>query len=344
MAKTELAKNETADVSEKDLLAYLDNIQGTALTENEKIQFLSTAKAYSLNPFKREIYANVYVQKSTGKRTLSIIVGYEVYLKRAERTGLVDGWDVEFTHDNNNMLLSAILTIWRKDRTKPFKWEVFYDEQVQKNYNGEITAFWKKGYQQLRKVAISQGFRLCFPDELGGIPYTSDEMPQQIEETTAEVIKETYELQKPEKPAKKELQPKYADVPEMTEQELYNGTYQEIDSLSSYTELGNIEDRILNEPNLSEINKVALIKHCLSRRAELIKSVDQATQTARRLANLAETIGRDNVTAMFAEIIEACELVKIEYKNKKFQLIESEPELAEVEVNSSGIITDDLPI
>lgn len=30
-----------------------------------------------------------------------------------------------------------------------------------------------------KKVGISQAFRLCFSDELGGMPYTSDEMPQQ---------------------------------------------------------------------------------------------------------------------------------------------------------------------
>ena len=27
-----------------------------------------------------------------------------------------------------------------------------------------------------KKVAIAQGFRLCFPDELGGMPYTADEL------------------------------------------------------------------------------------------------------------------------------------------------------------------------
>jgi len=36
-----------------------------------------------------------------------------------------------------------------------------------------------------KKVGISQAFRLCFSDELGGMPYTSDEMPQQ--ETTQDI-------------------------------------------------------------------------------------------------------------------------------------------------------------
>jgi uncharacterized protein YyaL (SSP411 family) len=36
----------------------------------------------------------------------------------------------------------------------------------------------------IKKVAISQGFRLCFSDELGGMPYTKEEMPEQTTEET----------------------------------------------------------------------------------------------------------------------------------------------------------------
>ena len=33
----------------------------------------------------------------------------------------------------------------------------------------------------IKKVAMAQAFRLCFPDELGGMPYTSDEMTEEME-------------------------------------------------------------------------------------------------------------------------------------------------------------------
>lgn len=33
----------------------------------------------------------------------------------------------------------------------------------------------------IKKVAIAQGFRLCFSDELGGMPYTADEINSEIE-------------------------------------------------------------------------------------------------------------------------------------------------------------------
>jgi hypothetical protein len=32
----------------------------------------------------------------------------------------------------------------------------------------------------IKKVAMAQGFRLCFSDELGGMPYTADELPDQV--------------------------------------------------------------------------------------------------------------------------------------------------------------------
>ncbi|MGL4383803.1 MAG: recombinase RecT, partial [Flavobacterium sp.] len=74
------------------------------------------------------------------------------------------------------------VTIYRKDRTKPFIWEAYYDECVQRTSGGAVTKFWQKSRFMTKKVAISQAFRLCFSDELGGMPYTSDEMPE-IEQT-----------------------------------------------------------------------------------------------------------------------------------------------------------------
>jgi hypothetical protein len=109
---SDMALKTGAAVSEQELLDYLDTFGSTgALLPTEKSQFLNMAKAYGLNPFKREIYAVVYCE---GKyRKCSIITGYEVYLKRAERTGLLDGWEVTFTGAGGS--LSCRITIWRKD-------------------------------------------------------------------------------------------------------------------------------------------------------------------------------------------------------------------------------------
>ena len=162
----------TEIVKTEDLTSYLD-ILGLApkLTQKEKEQFVQIAQIYGLNPFKREIYASKYGDN------FSIITGYEVYIKRAERTGQLDGWTATTSGSVATGDLKATVTIYRKDRSHPFVWEALYEECVQRTREGKVTKFWEKAAFMTKKVAISQGFRLCFSDELAGMPYTSDELP-----------------------------------------------------------------------------------------------------------------------------------------------------------------------
>lgn len=160
-------------VTDAELTMHLENLGLLKdLTAGEKNSYLQIAKAFNLNPFKREIH----VSKYNGQ--MSIITGYEVYIKRAERTGQLDGWSVVTIGSIETKDLKAVVTIHRKDRTHPFTWEADYCEYVQKTKEGNVTKFWQKANTMIKKVAISQGFRLCFSDELGGMPYTADEMPE----------------------------------------------------------------------------------------------------------------------------------------------------------------------
>ena len=176
----EIVKANTAEVStvtEQELIGHLENLGlVNKLTPGEKSTFIAIAKAFNLNPFKREIHVSKYGDKA------SIITGYEVYIKRAERTGLLDGWECVTTGSVAQGNLKATLTIYRKDRNRPFIWEADYNEFVQKTSSGSVTQFWQKASFMIKKVAISQGFRLCFSDELGGMPYTKEEMPEQSTE------------------------------------------------------------------------------------------------------------------------------------------------------------------
>jgi phage recombination protein Bet len=176
-------------VTDKELLGHLDNLGLTSkLTENEKNTYLTTAKAFGLNPFKREIHVSKYGQGEYA--VMSIITGYEVYIKRAERSGQLDGWHASTTGSVATNDLKATVTIYRKDRNHAFVWEVFYDECVQRKKDGTVTQFWQKANFMTKKVAISQAFRLCFSDELGGMPYTADEMPEQTQDIPHEVVEE----------------------------------------------------------------------------------------------------------------------------------------------------------
>lgn len=168
-------------ISREKLLEFL-KIAGIAqkLTEPERVQFVEIAQAYQLNPFKREIYCNTYGQGQN--RTTSIITGYEVYIKRAERTGQLNGWHVEIDGNVKDNTLRAVITIYRKDWDKPFIHEVYFEEVCQKTKDGRLNSIWAKMPRFMtKKVAIAQGFRLCFSDELGGMPYTADELPQEVE-------------------------------------------------------------------------------------------------------------------------------------------------------------------
>lgn len=162
----------TTPVTDKELIGYLDSLGLLEkLTDKEKTTFLQIAKAFNLNPFKREIYATKYGD------TLSIITGYEVYLKRAERLDLLDGWLTEVIGSVESNDLKAVVTIYRKDRAHPFKWEASYKESVQLTKDRVPNKFWREKPEFMtKKVAIAQAFRLCFSDELGGMPYTSDEI------------------------------------------------------------------------------------------------------------------------------------------------------------------------
>mgnify|MGYP001020489803 FL=1 len=160
-------------ISKDKIVEYLDSVGlGQSLTANEKVQFFNVCLAYNLNPIKKEIYAVKY-----GQNPVSIIVGYEVYIKRAERSGKLDGYDVKTEGSVKDGSLKAIVTIYRKDWSRPFVHEVHYTEYVQRTKDGQITKFWaEKPITMLKKVAISQGFRLCFSDENGGLPYSEEEI------------------------------------------------------------------------------------------------------------------------------------------------------------------------
>ena len=171
------------EIVTKDKLESYLSISGVGndLTKEERQNFLMIAQEFGLNPFKREIYCTSY-GKGEYKKT-SIIVGYEVYIKRAERTNLLDGWQVTTTGSAAKGDLKAILTIHRKDRKFPFTHEVDYSEYVQYTFDKQTNTqrpnkMWsEKPITMLKKVAMAQGFRLCFSDEVGGMPYDSAELP-----------------------------------------------------------------------------------------------------------------------------------------------------------------------
>jgi phage recombination protein Bet len=173
----EIQKNQVHAIDVGKLQTYL-NAMGMAnnLTKGEFEQFVEIAQGFGLNPFKREIYANKY------GNNFSVIVGYETYIKRAERSGLLSGWSVKTDGTVNfqkpkESTLRAEITIHRRDFQHPFIHEVYFSEYFGTTKEGALNKFWgSKPMTMIKKVAMAQGFRLCFSDELGGMPYTAEEL------------------------------------------------------------------------------------------------------------------------------------------------------------------------
>ena len=210
MSDTEVAVKQTAVQSVNETPEYFYNLAQEyahnnypSLTKEQFNLFVATARECCLNPVKREVYAVVYNDYKSGEKKMNIITGYEVYLKRAERTGKLNGWECHTDGQGNQM--KAVVTIDRKDWEHPFKHEVYMSE-----YNTGKSLWASKPITMLKKVAMAQAFRLAFPDELGGMPYTSDELG------TDEQAERNVTPQKPQQSEKVD-EPKQVEAPKPEE-------------------------------------------------------------------------------------------------------------------------------
>ena len=189
-------------------------------TDKELFMFMGIAKSYGLNPFKREVHFVKY-----GNAPASIIVGYEIYLKRAERTGKLDGWKCWIEGDK------AIIEIKRKDQSIPIKWEV-----DRKEFDKQQSTWKAMPNFMLKKVAIAQGFRLAFPDELGGLPYLAEELPATAHITSESLGKDVVDVA-PAMP-QPSIPRQYEEPPESLGQEPpkdYDETFVKIEKVESKT-------------------------------------------------------------------------------------------------------------
>lgn len=176
------------------------------LTDVQRNQFAAVAQAFSLNPFKREIYATTYRNKD-GQTVMSIVTGYEVYLKRAEMNPNYNGFETSFQVVNGEM--GCTCKVYRKDRTMPVTSTVWMSE-----YSTGRSLWASKPRMMLEKVAIATAFRRAFPCDFGGMPYTTDELPEHMtgadkleQQGFTEVSQDVAQPQTPAKPkaAKKEI-------------------------------------------------------------------------------------------------------------------------------------------
>lgn len=182
-------KQDIVTLTTQDVKAYI----APNATDKEVYMFLNICKAYGLNPFKREVHFVKY-----GQNPGQVIVGYETYLKRAEATGKLNGWKSWIDGDK------AKIIIYRKDWSNPFEFEIDIKEFDKQQ------ALWKTMRSFMaKKVVTAIGMRLCFPEDLGGMPYIPEELGVQHNGDTVEAKEEPVVVSPPqEEPPKKPIKKK----------------------------------------------------------------------------------------------------------------------------------------
>ena len=193
---------EQSQITSKLLSDYFATLTDK-LTDVQRNQFAAVAQAFGLNPFKREIYATTYRNKD-GQTVMSIVTGYEVYLKRAEMNPNYNGFETNFQVVNGEM--GCTCKVYRKDRTMPVTSTVWMSE-----YSTGRSLWASKPRMMLEKVAIATAFRRAFPCDFGGMPYTTDELPEhmtgadKLEQQGYTEVPQDAQTQAPAKPQKKEI-------------------------------------------------------------------------------------------------------------------------------------------
>ena len=201
-------------------------------TDKEIELFLRIAESSNLNPFKREVYLIKYSDRA------NIVIGYEIYLKRAELSDKYQGFErgCDYAKVGDKYPTRAWIKIYIKGWAVPLFHSVKWNEYVQTNQAGIPNRMWaNKPETMLLKVATCQGLRLAFPNECGGLPYEETEIVNyqeikptlnpnlNVEETKPNNISPETELpneaEKPT-PAEKKEAKKQATTENKTEQAL----------------------------------------------------------------------------------------------------------------------------
>lgn len=176
---------ELATTKDQELIFAPENITKETIkkylcklaSDQELIMGLQICKEYKLNPLKREVYFIKY-----GEEPMQVVLGYEVYLKRADRTGKYAGlktWTEGTVKDNT---LKGCVEVTVKGWDKPLYHECFYSEYVQRKKDGTVNKFWfTKPITMIKKVTVAQAFKLAFPDEFAGMPGIAEELEDVID-------------------------------------------------------------------------------------------------------------------------------------------------------------------
>ena len=161
-------------------------------SDDELAVFIMTAQSWGLNPIKKEIMFVKY-----GSNPGACVINYQVPIKRAEASGELQGYTVDYKGQGDNAVCTV--TIHRKGWKTPFIHETVFRE-VAYGYSKAKGRYLKSGQWGTngqptfmhKKTTINQAFKLAFPSLLGNMPYIEGEVPLEggTVEAEYEVVKD----------------------------------------------------------------------------------------------------------------------------------------------------------
>ncbi len=194
-----------------------DFIIGTdsTITMPEFKFFTELCKARKLNPFLKEVYCIKY-----GNNPAQIVVGKDVFLKRAIQHPMFDGLEsgVIVVDANSNLverkgcfylptdtIVGGWAKVYRKDWGHCTYCSVSFEEVAQKKGNGELNSNWaNKKATMVEKVAKVRALRETFVDDLAGM-YDADEFQEPvIENKQSDVVEVEAEVIEQNEPTETE--------------------------------------------------------------------------------------------------------------------------------------------
>ena len=177
------ANGEQVKLSPSIIRAYLVSGDAKKVTDQEVMMFLMLCKGQHLNPYLKEAHLVKY-----GDKPATMIVGKEVYTKRASKNPKCKGFEagvIVLSRDGSRLqertgtlvvrgetLVGGWCKVYVEGYEKPMYETVSFDE-----YNTGM-ALWKKmPATMIRKVALCHALREAFPEDFAGL-YDSSEMGQ----------------------------------------------------------------------------------------------------------------------------------------------------------------------
>lgn len=161
-------KSPDALITKESVLNYLDMSGVTKdLNDQEANMFIAVCVRNQLDPFRREAWP-VPFKNDDGTRSISVVTGYEAYLRKADKSGKLEWWTCDVKGEGVD--IECVVVVKVVDRPE-FTWTTLLREVRKGGF------FWSTmPIHMLKKTAIATTFRLAMPNVMKMLPHLAEEV------------------------------------------------------------------------------------------------------------------------------------------------------------------------